>query len=71
MVISTRITLRYPNGRLHHEVIQTEDHLVPGSVFERYGHTWVVVEESKPRSRYDRSPVRLVCELPGAPALAA
>jgi hypothetical protein len=66
----THITLCYPKGRTHEDAVMTGECLEVGSEFELYGHTWRVVDLSVPRSRYDTTGKRLVCEIAEA-ALAA
>jgi hypothetical protein len=62
-VYITHLTLRYPNGRVHEEMLTTWEYLDVGSVFELYGHRWTVVGTTRPRSRYDHTRTRLVCEV--------
>lgn len=59
---TTRITLQYPNGRIHEETLTTCQPLFVGSAIELYGRTWTVVHETMPRSRYDSTLPSLVCE---------
>ena len=57
-----RLTLKYPNGRSHQEIISDELRLTPGCDFRLHGHRWRAVAWSRPRSRYDRNQTSLLCE---------
>ena len=62
----TRISLRYPTGRVHEETLSTWNPVEVGSQFELYGHTWRVVALTSPQSRFDHKLTRLVCEIADA-----
>jgi hypothetical protein len=64
------ISLRYPNGRVHEEILTTSAELKPGYQFDLYGRHWNAVELLKlPRGR-PREPQRMLCLSTDRPARA-
>ncbi len=70
MTGTTRLLLRYPNGRTHEEVVPTPAGLALGLGFDLHGRHWLVVERMTASSRYGDSRPGLVCE-PSPPPVAA
>jgi hypothetical protein len=62
-VMETRLSLRYPNGRVHE--VALDEPLKPGQEFELYGRRWVVVGPVPGRTNYRQPPKigpRLLCQ---------
>ena len=61
------ISLRYPNGRVHEEALETSSELRPGYEFDLYGRHWSAVALTEvPRSRHHVRQ-RLLCVTPAGP----
>ena len=60
-LVETRLSLEYPNGRMHNTSLFGETELQPGEEFELYGRRWQAFTLPVRRRRSAREPQRLVC----------
>jgi hypothetical protein len=62
MSYTTRVTLKYPNGQTHDELLMTSVLLEPGSEFELYGRHWQAIRwAATSKSRFNYVPQSMLC----------